>query len=211
MFLRLSCFCVARMVRSIALLALFSRAADSLLAQRCFMADNKTDSPEKTSPVEAAEAALDRLAAKLAPPSIGAQIRRLLPKIENAIEAGATHEQILETLRESGIEMTIATFRSALYRARKKRGQEQTGRQGGSRERSTGCGSSGDSSRSDGEQRLKGASTAEPGARSGADARQETRDPLAVPKRPKSFDWDPTARPEVTFINKDDDKADTEP
>ncbi|MBK1631455.1 hypothetical protein CKO31_12025 [Thiohalocapsa halophila] len=48
-------------------------------------------------------------------------------------------------------------------------------------------------------------------ARSGADARQETRDPLAVPKRPKPFDWDPTARPEVTFINKDDDKADTEP
>ena len=78
------------------------------------MADDKTDSPEETSPVEAAEAALDRLAAKLAPPSIGAQIRRLLPKIENAIEAGATHEQILETLRESGIEMTIATFRSAL-------------------------------------------------------------------------------------------------
>jgi hypothetical protein len=175
------------------------------------MADNKTDSPEKTSPVETAEAALDRLAAKLAPPSIGAQIRRLLPKIENAIEAGATHEQILETLRESGIEMTIATFRSALYRARKKRDQEQTRSQGGSRERSTGGGSSGDSSQSDGEQRLKGASTAEPGARSDADVRQEVRDPLSVPKRPKSFDWDPTARPEVTFINKDDDKAETEP
>jgi len=175
------------------------------------MADDKTDSPEETSPVEAAEAALDRLAAKLAPPSIGAQIRRLLPKIENAIEAGATHEQILETLRESGIEMTIATFRSALYRARKKRDQGQTGRQGGSRERSSGGGSSGDSSQSDGEQRLKEASRAEPSAQSGADTRQETRDPLAVPKRPKSFDWDPTARPEVTFINKDDDKADTEP
>lgn len=175
------------------------------------MADNKMDSPEETSPVEAAEAALDRLAAKLAPPSIGAQIRRLLPKIENAIEAGATHEQILETLRESGIEMTIATFRSALYRARKKRDQGQTGRQRGSRERSTGGRSSGDSAASDDEQRLTGASRAEPSARSGADARQETRDPLAVPKRPKSFDWDPTARPDVTFINKDDDKADTEP
>lgn len=175
------------------------------------MADNKTVSPEKTSPVEAAEAALDRLAAKLAPPSIGAQIRRLLPKIENAIEAGATHEQILETLRESGIEMTIATFRSALYRARKKRDREQIGGQVGSRERSSGGGSSGDSSPSDGEQRLKDASKAEPGARSGADARKETRDPLAVPKPPKSFDWDPTARPEVTFINKDDDKVDTDP
>ena len=105
----------------------------------------------------------------------------------------------------------IATFRTALYRARKKRDQGQAGRRGGGMERSPGSGSSGDSSRSDGEQRLKGASTAESGARSGADARKETRDPLAVPKRPKSFDWDPTARPEVTFINKDDDKADTEP
>jgi hypothetical protein len=45
---------------------------------------------------------LDRLAAKLAPPSIEAQIRRLLLKIETAIEA-ETHEQILETLHESGI------------------------------------------------------------------------------------------------------------
>ena len=107
--------------------------------------------------------------------------------------------------------MTIATFRSALYRARKKRDREQTRPQGGSRERSTGGGSSEDSSPSGGEQRLKGASRAAPGARSGADARQETRDPLEVPKRPKSFDWDPTARPEVIFINKDDDKAETEP
>lgn len=175
------------------------------------MTHDKADSAEKTSPVEAAEAALDRLAAKLAPPSIGAQIRRLLPKIENAIEAGATHEQILETLRESGIEMTIATFRSALYRARRKRNQAQTGGQEGSRERSTGDGSPGDLSSSDGEQRLKDASQAKRDARSGTDVRPETRDPLAVPKRPMSFDWDPTARPEVTFINKDDDRADTEP
>ena len=46
---------------------------------------------------------MDRLAAKLAPPSIGVQIRRLLLKIETATETGATHEQILETLHESGI------------------------------------------------------------------------------------------------------------
>ena len=131
-------------------------------------------------------------------------------QIQHPVEA-VSDIQTNGTLRESGIEMTIATFRSALYRARKKRDQGQTGQQRGSRERSSGGGSSGDSSQSDGEQRLKGASKAAPGARSSADARQETRDPLAVPKRPKSFDWDPTARPEVTFINKDDDKADTEP
>jgi hypothetical protein len=171
------------------------------------MADNKMDSPEETSPVEAAEAALDRLATKLAPPSIGAQIRRLLPKIEKAIEAGATHEQILETLRESGIEMTIATFRSALYRARKKRSPGQ----GGGRERSVGTGSSASSAETTGEQRIKDASGTDAGLSNGGEVRQGKRDPLAVPERPKSFDWDPTARPEVTFINKDDENGETEP
>ncbi len=131
-------------------------------------------------------------------------------QIHHPVEA-ASDIQTNGTLRESGIEMTIATFRSALYRARKKRDREQTGRRGGSKERGAGGGSPGDYSRSDGEQRLTGASRAEPSARAGADTRQETLDPLAVPKQPKSFDWNPTARPEVTFINKDDDKADTEP
>jgi hypothetical protein len=149
------------------------------------MADNKTDYLEETSPVEAAEAALDRLASKLAPPSIGAQIRRLLPKIETAFEAGATHEQILETLRESGIKMTLATFRSALYRARKKRGRDEQG----SRKKNIENGQSPEA-------------THVPGQRSDKGAEGKQRNPLAIPPRPKTFEWDPTERPKVTFVTK---------
>jgi ribosomal protein L19E len=102
------------------------------------MADNKTKLPEDGSSVAAAEAALDRLAARLAEQSIGAQIRRLLPKIEKAIESGATHEEIVATLGESGISMSLATFRSALYRARKRAARDQGGsRKGSSRHRKT--------------------------------------------------------------------------
>jgi hypothetical protein len=148
------------------------------------MAENKATPPEQAGPVAAAEAALDRLAARLAPPSIGAQIRRLLPKIEAAIDSGASHEQIVETLRESGIDISLATFRSALYRARKKAAR---GQGGGSGKEGRGSGSKAE------------ASTGKtPGPA------PEKRDPLAVPRGPKSFDWDPTARPEVTFIKKDD-------
>ena len=146
------------------------------------MAENKATPPEQTGPVAAAEAALDRLAARLAAPSIGAQIRRLLPKIEAAIESGASHEQIVETLRESGIDISLATFRSALYRARKK-AAKGSGKRASGRDKET------------------------------ASAAGETpvaRDPLAVPTGPKSFDWDPTARPDVTFIKKDEDEGDPE-
>lgn len=142
------------------------------------MADDKATTPEDAGPVAAAEAALDRLAARLRTPSIGAQIRRLLPKIEAAIESGASHEQIVATLQESGINLTLATFRSALYRARKRAAK-------GSRKKDSGGGT-------------KTAAEKVP------TATPEPRDPLALPERPKSFDWDPTARPVVTFINKDD-------
>ena len=150
------------------------------------MADNKATPPEEVGPVAAAEAALDRLAARLQTPSIGAQIRRLLPKIETAIESGATHEQIVETLRESGIDISLLTFRSAFYRARAKaaKGGRKEGAGGGTK--------------------TKAAADKAPKATAETWDRP-ARDPLAVPQGPKSFDWDPTARPEVTFINKKDE------
>lgn len=166
------------------------------------MADNKTMPPGNDGSVAAAEAALDRLAARLAEKSIGAQIRRLLPKIEAAIESGATHEEIVATLGESGIPMSLATFRSALYRARKR---STRGRGGGSRKGSPGA--------KDGGVSASGVEPAPDGARTGAGepspesspaSKQAARDPLAVPPGPRSFDWDPTARPVVTFVSKDD-------
>jgi len=177
-----------------------SRGGRAGFVQQCLMADDKTVPPDDARPLDAAEAALDRLAARLANPSIGAQIRRLLPKIENAIEAGATHEQIVETLCESGIDLSLATFRSALYRARKKLDPEQGkgSRKGGSR----GGGPAGSEAFAGGGGGKSAQAASDPNA--DPDGRQGTRDPLAVPARPKSFEWDPTARPAVTFIKKDD-------
>jgi hypothetical protein len=150
------------------------------------MADNKATPPEEVGPVAAAVAALDRLAERLRAPSIGAQIRRLLPKIETAIESGATHEQIVETLRESGIDISLLTFRSAFYRARAKAAKDsRKGESGGGPKARTAAGKA-------------PKATAETG-------KPPARDPLAVPNGPKSFEWDPTARPEVTFINKKDE------
>ena len=85
-------------------------------------------------------------------PSIGAQIRRLLPKIEKAIESGATHEEIVATLRESGIAMSLATFSSALYRARKRaaRGQGGGGRKGSPGTKGGGASASGSDPAPDG-------------------------------------------------------------
>lgn len=166
------------------------------------MADNKTTPPGDDGSVAAAEAALDRLAARLAEKSIGAQIRRLLPKIEKAIESGATHEEIVATLGESGIPMSLATFRSALYRARKRsaRGQGGGGRKGSSSPKGGGVSASGAAPAPDGARTGDG----EPGPESSPTGKQAARDPLAVPARPRSFDWDPTARPVVTFVSKDD-------
>jgi hypothetical protein len=169
------------------------------------MADNKTKLPEDGSSVAAAEAALDRLAARLAEQSIGAQIRRLLPKIEKAIESGATHEEIVATLGESGISMSLATFRSALYRARKRAARDQGGSRKGSSKAKGGAGAesgTGAAVEPGGGQASKDAGDPDPV--SGASGKQSARDPLAVPPRPRSFEWDPTKRPVVTFVSKDD-------
>jgi hypothetical protein len=157
------------------------------------MSDEKPTTPEQPTGLEAAEAALDRLATKLAPPSIGAQIRRLLPKIDAAMAAGASHEQIVRTLRETGIELSMNTFRSALYRARKR------AQKGGRKEERAGGEASGGAA--------SGPSAAGTSAAVSSDREGRARDPLAVPEKPKSFDWDPTERPNITFINKDDDES----
>ncbi|MEA3642749.1 MAG: hypothetical protein VBE63_22830 [Lamprobacter sp.] len=149
------------------------------------MPDNNAVPPEETTSLEAAEAALDRLATKLATPPLATQIRRLLPKIERALEAGASYVQVLETLRECGIEMPMTTFRSTLHRARLKRDQDAEGGR---------------------KKRTRADSSAEATDRSAQDvgegSQDKKRNPLAIPPRPKTFEWDPTERPKVTFVTK---------
>jgi hypothetical protein len=132
---------------------------------------------------------------------VQAQIRRLLPKIEAAIEAGATHEQIVETLCESGIELSMATFRSALYRARRKLSVEE---EKAGRKRGSGGGGQADGSAGPGGTAGAGGNGADGGPVSAAPVR---RDPLALPERPPKFQWDPTARPQVTFVSQSDGDA----
>jgi hypothetical protein len=189
------------------------------------MADDRTVHRDEPTPVETAEAALDRLAKKLARPSVQAQIRRLLPKIEAAIEAGASHEQVVETLCESGIELSMATFRSALYRARRKlsdddekagrkRGADGGGQAGGSAGAGGAAGAGGNGADGGPVSAAPGSGAGATGAGGGSVAGAGSvaparRDPLALPERPAKFQWDPTARPQVTFVSQGG--GDTEP
>jgi hypothetical protein len=49
------------------------------------------------------------------------RFRDIYPDVESAIASGVSHEVILEVLKEGGLEMTLATFRSTLQRTRAKR------------------------------------------------------------------------------------------
>jgi len=48
------------------------------------------------------------------------RFRDVYPDVEAAIASGVSHASILEVLREGGLEMTLATFRSTLQRIRAK-------------------------------------------------------------------------------------------
>jgi len=98
--------------------------------------------------------------------------------------------------------MSLSTFRSALYRARKRSARDQGvgGRKGTPGAKGGGISTSGAVPAPDGAR----TGTREPGPESSPTGKQAARDPLAVPPRPRSFDWDPTARPVVTFVSKDD-------
>jgi hypothetical protein len=158
------------------------------------MPDNNAVPAEETTSLEAAEAALDRLATKLATPPLATQIRRLLPKIERALETGASYAQVLETLRECGIEMPMTTFRSTLHRARLKRDRDAEG----GRKKNTAHGVSPEA-------------TAVPAQGGGEGSQGKKRNPLAIPPRPKTFEWDPLERPRVTFVTKKKPDAGKEP
>lgn len=54
--------------------------------------------------------------------SKAARFRDVLDDVEAALAAGVTHAAVIEVLKESGLEMTMATFKSNLQRLRAKRG-----------------------------------------------------------------------------------------
>ena len=52
------------------------------------------------------------------------KLRALMPIIEQKIEAGVRHSEILKVLNEQGFDLNERTYQSYLYRYRKKRKQE---------------------------------------------------------------------------------------
>ena len=82
-----------------------------------------SDKDEESNTVRAA-AALKQLSPVSEGKAVSAKLRELLPEIEEAIARGVTHQQIIQSLQQNGIKVTLNTFRSVLYRSRG-RGKKQ--------------------------------------------------------------------------------------
>ncbi|ECT3230458.1 hypothetical protein D1336_21485 [Salmonella enterica subsp. enterica serovar Heidelberg] len=54
------------------------------------------------------------------PKTIAAKLRELMPEIDRQVRAGVQHDDIVETLNANGFDVNLNTFRSYLYRYRKK-------------------------------------------------------------------------------------------
>lgn len=48
-----------------------------------------------------------------------AKLRAIMEDIDRKVREGVSHEDIVQTLRESGLEISLATFRGNLYRYRR--------------------------------------------------------------------------------------------
>ncbi|MCL2635635.1 MAG: TraK family protein [Betaproteobacteria bacterium] len=68
------------------------------------------------------EKAIDALSQDTSKMSSAARIRKLLPKIEAAIAAGHSRENIYEAMRKEGLPISSTGFVSALARARRNQG-----------------------------------------------------------------------------------------
>lgn len=52
--------------------------------------------------------------------TLAAKLRGLMPEIDRRVREGVQHEEIIETLNANGFNLNLNTFRSYLYRYRKK-------------------------------------------------------------------------------------------
>lgn len=58
--------------------------------------------------------------------TVAARLRRIMPEIDRRIREGVQHDEIIETLNAHGFDLNLNTFRSNLYRYRKKVRVEQS-------------------------------------------------------------------------------------
>lgn len=160
-----------------------------------------TDDPtEHETRIETAKAALRTAGSAAATRRAAPLVRNLLPAIESAKAAGATIDEIIEALRNSGFDIKPKTFKTNLYRARKKN-KTMGGRKEGS-------------------VTIRGPVTAGPTETNAPDKpmtpaealrhrmaeSRKIRDPLAPAPSPKKWHWDPLDRPVIEFIDKEDEK-----
>lgn len=57
---------------------------------------------------------------RIQPTTLAAKLRDLMPEIDRQVRAGVQHDDIIETLNANGLDVNLNTFRSYLYRYRKK-------------------------------------------------------------------------------------------
>lgn len=136
----------------------------------------------KAALADAGHAASTRRAAPL--------VRNLLTEIESAKADGATINEIIESLRSAGFDIKTKTFKTNLYRARKR---EKT--KGSRKENAPAKGAF---------IAPRATPTTPPAARLG---QPQKRDPLQLAPSPKrTFDWDPLERlGPMEFIDRKDD------
>ncbi|MGB5831165.1 MAG: hypothetical protein WBG92_04150 [Thiohalocapsa sp.] len=135
---------------------------------------SEAEANHKGSMLDEARQGIRNLAARPAAPSLAAQIRQLLPDIEQAQACGVSRSEIVAELRRHGLAVSETYFATALSRARRKRthapGQRTT--------------------------------DLAPAAGTGNDPgppRRAKRAGLAMPEPPPTFEWDPLERPNITF------------
>ncbi len=63
---------------------------------------------------------LESLIEGIAGKTLAAKMRRLMPQIDRRVREGVRHEEIVQTLNANGLTLNLNTFRSYLYRYRKK-------------------------------------------------------------------------------------------
>ncbi|EJW5843903.1 hypothetical protein OCK05_004367 [Salmonella enterica subsp. enterica serovar Kentucky] len=57
---------------------------------------------------------------RMQPTTLAGKLRELMPEIDRQVRAGVQHDDIVETLNANGFDVNLNTFRSYLYRYRKK-------------------------------------------------------------------------------------------
>ncbi|ELA9292957.1 hypothetical protein QUO15_004419 [Vibrio parahaemolyticus] len=64
--------------------------------------------------------ALKELIKSIPGKTLAAKLRTVMPEIDARVRSGVQHQEIIETLNEQGFDINLNTFRSYLYRYRKK-------------------------------------------------------------------------------------------